>query len=104
MPCTTLQKMTEYLISNTALIVCKIHDVQLKERSIWITKYVFFSQFKGKHRYFFPIPRAPGPSPKKGCESPGSLFLYFIYLVSVTAGGPVSPRGHKQSSSTVDFG
>ena len=23
-----------------------------------------------------------------------SLFLYFNYLVSVTAGGPVSPRGH----------
>ena len=22
------------------------------------------------------------------------LFLYFNYLVSVTAGGPVSPRGH----------
>ena len=23
-----------------------------------------------------------------------SLFLYFNYLVSVTAGGPESPRGH----------
>ena len=33
-----------------------------------------------------------------------SLFFYFNYLVSVTAGGPVSPRGHTQPSSTVDFG
>ena len=33
-----------------------------------------------------------------------SLFLYFNYLVSVTAGGPVSPRGHMKPSSTVDFG
>ena len=33
-----------------------------------------------------------------------SLFLYFNDLVSVTAGGPVSPRGHIQPSSTVDFG
>ena len=33
-----------------------------------------------------------------------SLLLYFNYLVSVTAGGPVSPRGHMQPSSTVDFG
>ena len=32
------------------------------------------------------------------------LFLYFNYLVSVTAGGPVSPRGHTKPSSTVDFG
>ena len=29
--------------------------------------------------------------------------LYFNYLVSVTAGGPVSPRGHMKPSSTVDF-
>ena len=29
--------------------------------------------------------------------------LYFNYLVSVTAGGPVSPLGHMESSSTVDF-
>ena len=33
-----------------------------------------------------------------------SLFFYFNYLVSVTAGGPVSPRGHMKPSSTVDFG
>ena len=33
-----------------------------------------------------------------------SLFLYFNYLVSVTAGGSVSPRGHMYPSSTVDFG
>ena len=33
-----------------------------------------------------------------------SLFLYFNYLVSVTAGGPESPRGHMSPSSTVDFG
>ena len=33
-----------------------------------------------------------------------SLFLYFNYLVSVTAGGPESPRGHMWPSSTVDFG
>ena len=33
-----------------------------------------------------------------------SLYLNFNYLVSVTAGGPVSPRGHMQPSSTVDFG
>ena len=34
------------------------------------------------------------------------LFLYFnhfTYLVSVTAGGPESPWGHMQPSSTVDF-
>ena len=69
MPCTTLQKMTEYLISNTALIVCKIHDVQLKERSIWITKYVFFSQFKGKHRYFSQFQGPRGPVPKRGVRA-----------------------------------
>ena len=34
----------------------------------------------------------------------GSLYLYFNYLVSVTAGGPRSPRGHMLPSSTVDFG
>ena len=33
-----------------------------------------------------------------------SLFSYFNYLVSVTAGGPVSLGGHMLSSSTVDFG
>ena len=33
-----------------------------------------------------------------------SLYLYFNYLVSVTAGGPRSPRGHMQPSSTVDLG
>ena len=33
-----------------------------------------------------------------------SLFLYFNYLVSVTAGGQVSPQGHMKPSSTVDFG
>ena len=33
-----------------------------------------------------------------------SLFLYFNYLVSVTAGGPRSPLGHMKPSSTVDFG
>ena len=33
-----------------------------------------------------------------------SLFLYFNYLVSVTARGPESPRGHMYPSSTVDFG
>ena len=33
-----------------------------------------------------------------------SLFLYFNYLVGVTAGGPVSPRRHMEPSSTVDFG
>ena len=33
-----------------------------------------------------------------------SLYLNFNYLVSVTAGGPVSPRGHMLSSSSVDFG
>ena len=34
------------------------------------------------------------------------LFIYlnqFTHLVSVTAGGPESPRGHMQPSSTVDF-
>ena len=30
-------------------------------------------------------------------------FLYFNYLVSVTVGGPESPRGHMKPSSTVDF-
>ena len=29
----------------------------------------FFPNFK-ENTVFFPIPRAPGPSPKKGCESP----------------------------------
>ena len=33
-----------------------------------------------------------------------SLFLNFNYLLSVTAGGPESPRGHMEPSSTVDFG
>ena len=33
-----------------------------------------------------------------------SLYLYFNYLVSVTASGPRSPRGHMKPSSTVDFG
>ena len=33
-----------------------------------------------------------------------SLFSYFKYLVSVTAGGSRSPRGHLKPSSTVDFG
>ena len=33
-----------------------------------------------------------------------SLLSYFNDLVSVTAGGPRSPRGHMQPSSTVDFG
>ena len=33
-----------------------------------------------------------------------SLYLYFNYLVSVTAGGPASPRGHMKPSSTVVFG
>ena len=33
-----------------------------------------------------------------------SLYLNFNYLVSVTAGGPVCPRGHMYPSSTVDFG
>ena len=32
------------------------------------------------------------------------LFSYLNYLVSVTAGGPESPRGHMWPSSTVDFG
>ena len=32
------------------------------------------------------------------------LKLNFNYLVSVTAGGPVIPRGHMLPSSTVDFG
>ena len=32
-----------------------------------------------------------------------SLFFNFNYLVSVTAGGPRSPRGHMKPSSTVDF-
>ena len=31
-------------------------------------------------------------------------YPYFNYLVSVTAGGPESPRGHMYPSSTVDFG
>ena len=30
----------------------------------------------------------------KWCIHLSSLFLYFNYLVSVTAGGPRSPRGH----------
>ena len=33
-----------------------------------------------------------------------SLHLYFNYLVSVTAGGPVSPRGHMLPSPADDFG
>ena len=34
-------------------------------------------------------------SDKKWCiHLSRSLFLYFNYLVSVTAGGPESPRGH----------
>ena len=33
-----------------------------------------------------------------------SLFSYFNYLVSVTAGRPRSPRGHMYPSFTVDFG
>ena len=33
-----------------------------------------------------------------------NIYLYFNYLVSVTAGGPRSPRGHMQPTSTVDFG
>ena len=33
-----------------------------------------------------------------------SLYLNFNYLVSVTASGPVSTRGHMSPSSTVDFG
>ena len=33
-----------------------------------------------------------------------SLFLYFNFLVSVTAGGPESPRVHMKPSSTVDIG
>ena len=33
-----------------------------------------------------------------------SLFLYFNYLVSITACGPMSPRGHMKPSSTVYFG
>ena len=34
-----------------------------------------------------------------------SLFqLIFQLIGKVTAGGPVSPRGHMQPSSTVDFG
>ena len=33
-----------------------------------------------------------------------SLFLYFNYLVSVTAGVPESPRGHMKPSSKIDFG
>ena len=48
--------------------VCKIHDVQLKEISIWITKYVlFFSPILRKTLLFFPIPRAPGPQSQKRC-------------------------------------
>ena len=31
---------------------------------------------------------------KWGIPLSRSLFLYFNYLVSVTAGGPESPRGH----------
>ena len=31
-----------------------------------------------------------------------SLFLNFNFLVSVTAGGPWSPRGHMYPNSTVD--
>ena len=30
----------------------------------------------------------------------GCLFLYFNYLVSVTAGGPESPRGHRCHSGS----
>ena len=37
-------------------------------------------------------------------QGPLELYLYFNYLVSITAGGPLSPRGHMQPSSTVDFG
>ena len=33
-----------------------------------------------------------------------SLFMYFNYLVSLTAVGPRSPQGHMKPSSTVDFG
>ena len=33
-----------------------------------------------------------------------SLYLNFNYLVSVTAGAPVNPRGHMKPSPTVDFG
>ena len=32
------------------------------------------------------------------------LYFTFNYLVSVTAGGPVSSQGHMQPSSTFDFG
>ena len=33
-----------------------------------------------------------------------SLYLNFNYLVSVTAGGPVSPQGNMYPRSAVDFG
>ena len=40
-----------------------------------------------------------------GLSQISSFFsLYFIYLVSVTAGGTESTRGHIKPSCTVDFG
>ena len=65
------------LISKSTLIVCKIHDVQLKETSIWITKYVLvFPNFKENTAIFsqFQGPRAPVP--KRGMRA-----LYYVLVV-----------------------
>ena len=50
--------------------VCKIHDVQLKERSIWITNYVlFFPNFK-ENTAIFPNSKGPGPQSQNGVWEP----------------------------------
>ena len=66
----TLQKYQGYLISKSTLIVCKIDDgKKYMDNKICL---VFFPTLR-KTPLYFPIPRAPGPSPKKGCESPVPL-------------------------------
>ena len=47
---------------------------------------LYFFPILRKTPLFFPIPRAPGPSPKKGCESPvnkDSIAFTRLFSISI---------------------
>ena len=65
-----------FLKARTICINVHVHFNMLKETSIWIENMsCYFFPILSKMPLFFPMPRAPGPSPKKGCESPALSHL-----------------------------
>ena len=69
---------------STVCLKKHVHLNMLKDSCIMDNKMsCYFFQILSKTPLFFPIPRAPGPSPKRGCESPAVIFVYSKIKVSI---------------------